>query len=66
MANRGGLRSERERIVMSVEEYVVLGEIVLAAFGADACQSGYKTADPEYVGRYALAYGDITKDGELT
>ncbi len=51
---------------MSVEEYVVLGEIVLAAFGADACQSGYKTADPEYVGRYALAYGDITKDGELT
>ena len=42
-----------------------LGNIVLSAVGEDACLSGYGTDDPEMVGWFALAYGDIDVDGTL-
>ena len=42
-----------------------LGEIMIKEAGAEACRAGYGTADPEYVGRYALQFGDINKDGTL-
>lgn len=45
--------------------YVELGKIMLREHGEDACQGGYQTTDPEWVGRYALQYGDIRPDGEL-
>lgn len=45
--------------------YVELGRIMLKAVGAEACQRGYGTTDEEYVGRYALQYGDIRGDGTL-
>ena len=44
---------------------VQLGEIMLRESGAAACQSGYGTVDPEWVGRYALQHGDIRPDGVL-
>lgn len=44
---------------------VELGEIMLKEAGAEACRSGYQTTDPECVGRNALAFGDINKDGTL-
>lgn len=43
-----------------------LGLIMLAAVGAEACQRGYGTTEAEWVGRYALGYGDIEQDGTLT
>jgi hypothetical protein len=43
--------------------YTELGNIMLKWAGADACQAGYGTTDPEWVGRYALQYGDINTDG---
>ena len=43
-----------------------LGEIVLREAGEAACQSGYLTTDPEWVGRYALQYGDIDDNGTLS
>ena len=51
----------RERL-----SYVELGNIVLKQHGSEACQAGYQTTNPEWVGRYALQYGDIKPDGELT
>lgn len=45
--------------------FVELGDIMLRECGEDACQEGYDTTDPYWVGRYALGYGDITGDGEL-
>lgn len=45
--------------------YVKLGEIMLRECGKEACQKGYLTTDPEWVGRYALSYGDINRDGTL-
>jgi len=45
--------------------YADLGRIMLAEAGEDACQSGYGTTDPYWVGRYALGYGDINRDGTL-
>ncbi len=42
-----------------------LGAIMLAEAGAEACQSGYQTTDPVMVGRLALSYGDINRDGTL-
>jgi hypothetical protein len=45
--------------------YVELGEIMLATCGSASCQKGYGTTDPEWVGRYALDYCDINKDGTL-
>lgn len=46
-------------------EYTKLGEIMLKEAGEDACRDGYGTIDPEWVGRYALDYGDIRPDGTL-
>lgn len=45
--------------------YVELGQIMLKEHGNEACQNGYQTTDPEWVGRYALQYGDIRPDGTL-
>lgn len=45
--------------------YEELGKIMLAEAGEEACQAGYETTDPEWVGRYALQYGDINRDGTL-
>lgn len=45
--------------------YVELGNIMLKKCGAEACQKGYLTTDPEWVGRYALSFGDIRPDGTL-
>lgn len=42
-----------------------LGLIVLTEAGVEDCQSGYGTTDPEWVGRYAIEYGDINFDGTL-
>lgn len=45
--------------------YAELGKIMLEKAGESACQSGYGTTDPEWVGRYALQYGDINPNGTL-
>lgn len=45
--------------------YVELGEILLRECGEQACQDGYGTTDPEWVGRYGLDYGDIRPNGTL-
>lgn len=42
-----------------------LGNIMLTEAGRDACLTGYGTVDPEEVGWFALAYGDIDVDGTL-
>ena len=42
-----------------------LGNIMLEKCGKEACQKGYGTTDPEWVGRYALQYNDINRDGTL-
>ncbi len=44
---------------------VDLGNIMLREAGAEKCQAGYGTVDPEWVGRYALQHGDIGADGVL-
>jgi hypothetical protein len=43
--------------------YVELGKIMLKSSGEARCLSAYQTTDPEWVGRNALAYGDIRPDG---
>lgn len=48
-----------------MKTYIELGQIMLREAGEDACLSGYETTDPEWVGRLALAYGDINPDGTL-
>lgn len=45
--------------------YTELGEIMLKEAGEAACQKGYQTTDPEWVGRYALDFRDINPDGTL-
>lgn len=47
------------------KSHVELGEIMLREAGEQACRDGYGTTDPEWVGRYALQYGDINPDGTL-
>lgn len=44
-----------------------LGEIMLATFGKEACANGYKidASDVEEIGRQALLFGDINRDGTL-
>lgn len=42
-----------------------LGQIMLDTVGAEVCQAAYQTTDPEWVGRYALDFGDINRDGSL-
>lgn len=49
----------------TVEHYIALGNIMLAEAGEEACRDGYGTTDPEWVGRYAIEYGDIQPDGTL-
>ena len=44
---------------------IELGDIMLREAGEDACLEGYQTTDPEWVGRYALEYGDVNPDGTL-
>jgi hypothetical protein len=44
---------------------IELGNIMLREAGAEACQSGYGTTDPYFVGVYALQFGDIRGDGTL-
>lgn len=48
-----------------MKSYEELGEIMLKEAGREACQAGYGTTDPEWVGRYAIDYGDIRPDGTL-
>lgn len=45
--------------------YEELGKILLEEAGEEACQEGYGTTDPEWVGRYGIQYGDINRDGSL-
>ena len=40
-----------------------LGQIMLDTVGVQSCLNGYQTEEPEWVGRNALAYGDINADG---
>lgn len=42
-----------------------LGQIMLDQAGPEACQKGYGTTDPEWVGRCARQYNDINPDGTL-
>jgi hypothetical protein len=50
---------------MKAKTYIELGNIMLRRCGAAACQAGYGTTDPEWVGRYAVQYGDIQRDGTV-
>ena len=49
----------------TVDSLIAIGKAVLAEAGEDACREGYGTTDPEWVGRYALMYGDANADGTL-
>lgn len=42
-----------------------LGNIMIAEVGESVCVNSYDSADPVFVGRMALVYGDINEDGEL-
>lgn len=48
-----------------VKTYTELGEIILKEAGEEACKEGYDTTDPDRVGRLAIAFGDIDRDGTL-
>jgi hypothetical protein len=48
-----------------IAQVTALGETMLREAGEDACQEGYLTTDPFWVGHYALGYGDINEDGTL-
>jgi hypothetical protein len=48
------------------KDHIDLGLIMLREAGPAACEAGYGTTDPYWVGRYALGYGDITRDGTLS
>jgi hypothetical protein len=52
----------RPSAFMTFEE---IGRRMLAEAGEEACRKGYGTTDPEWVGRYALMYGDANADGTL-
>lgn len=45
--------------------YEQLGQILLRECGEEACQSGYGTTEPYWVGYYGVQYGDINLDGTL-
>lgn len=55
-----------ERRAREREHLVSLGKIVLREVGEELTRKAYGTTDPEWVGRYALQYGDITPNGNLT
>lgn len=42
-----------------------LGRIMLDELGEEDCQEAYSTTDPEWVGRTALSWNDINRDGTL-
>lgn len=42
-----------------------LGQIMLKEHGAYKCFEAYGTTDPRWVGRYALDWKDINRDGTL-
>jgi len=42
-----------------------LGLIMLREAGEQACFAGYGTTAAQWVGRYALEFGDINPDGTL-
>lgn len=46
-------------------KYSELGKIMLDNYTIEELQAGYDTADPYWVGKYALAFGDINEDGTL-
>lgn len=48
-----------------MKTFTQLGEIMLREAGEEACQGGYGTTDPHWVGRYAMDCGDINPDGTL-
>lgn len=50
---------------VSTARAIELGDILLAEVGTAACQDGYDTTDPEWVGRYGIEYGDINLDGTV-
>jgi hypothetical protein len=56
----------QERKARQREYLESLGAIVLREAGEAACLAGYGTNDPEWVGRYALQFGDIDTRGNLT
>lgn len=55
-----------ESYLMAILSYEALGQIMLDTYGEEANLGGYGTTDPEWVGRAALEYGDIERDGTLT
>lgn len=61
------IKPDGELIMKTIERltYRELGEIMLKEAGSEACQKGYGTTDPEWVGRYALDFCDINPDGTL-
>jgi hypothetical protein len=46
-------------------KYEQLGQILLEKFGADACQNGYGTTEPYWVGYYGVKFRDINRDGTI-
>lgn len=57
--------SEKTSKTTARKTFAELGEIMLREAGEHACREAYLTTDPEWVGRYALEYGDIRITGEL-
>lgn len=45
--------------------YTEIGQKMLDTFGEKACDDAYSTTDPEWVGRFAVRYGDADRDGTL-
>lgn len=45
--------------------YAQIGQMILDTIGESACEDGYATTDPHWVGRYAVQYGDANRDGTL-
>jgi hypothetical protein len=60
----GGVLAFRSTNMKTLTE---LGQIMIDACGKEACQNGYKidATDLAEVGRQALLFGDINRDGTL-
>lgn len=63
--DRGEFDVVAEPVAPKKLSFVELGNIMLANSGTEACMKGYQTTDPEWVGRYALQFGDINSNGVL-
>ncbi len=57
--------SERIKQLRTGKTFTELGDIMLREVGAEACQKGYGTTEPIWIGCYAMDYGDINRDGTL-